>query len=311
MIATHTQFCSDMTAPPVTDPTDAPSDTALYDNVPAILSGVGLDAQLNQPLTPSLRVRLSKATAPTGLMHEFANSIRFGAMSFNINGSATECSPTSAVKCPKVCSNDSNRSCTTAIDCVPPGTCVDATGNEDGAEIFSYVGAGRCSSTTTTACATKDHCPSGETCVSNGIGTHASGLIAGIDGLKGSTWTPFAEAFYNAIGYFAKTNSGASRTDLRLNATDFNENMNPVEYDCQKNIVMIVSDGMSTADQNASVNSLASAFPGLPTSAASPPSTRPQTRPLPQPKTAMPSPPSWSSTALPTVWPASATQRPS
>ncbi|MFZ3207685.1 MAG: hypothetical protein WA140_02485, partial [Geobacteraceae bacterium] len=42
----NTFFCNNLSVPSVTDPTDAPSDTSLTDNLPAILSGIGVDAQL-------------------------------------------------------------------------------------------------------------------------------------------------------------------------------------------------------------------------------------------------------------------------
>ncbi|MEW6585970.1 MAG: PilC/PilY family type IV pilus protein [Nitrospirota bacterium] len=82
------------------------------------------------------------------------------------------------------------------------------------------------------------------------IGDHHSGLIAEIDALKAASWTPLSEAFYNAIGYFSQ-NRG-----MRINPGDFKtapEKNNPVQYPCQKNYIHIISDGMSTADQEANV----------------------------------------------------------
>jgi hypothetical protein len=49
LIATHVKFCNDLTVPPVTDPTDDTSDTTEFDNLPAIINDIGLEAQLNQP----------------------------------------------------------------------------------------------------------------------------------------------------------------------------------------------------------------------------------------------------------------------
>lgn len=270
MIETHRQFCRDMTAPPVIDPTDAPSDTAQYDNVPAILSGVGLEAQLNQPIA-TMKVRLSSAAAPTGLVQQYADRIRMGVMTFNFSGSASEVPPVfgAPLSKPRTCSNDSSKVCTTNIDC-GAGTCQDTvagTSNLDGGAIKYLIGKGICSATTTTECATDANCPSGERCISSGVGDHVttSSLVNEIDKIRAATWTPFAEAFYNAIGYFGKAAddnaSGIkSRTDLRLNSNDFSGIMNPSQYRCQANNVLIVSDGMSTADQNSSVNSLAQLY---------------------------------------------------
>jgi type IV pilus assembly protein PilY1 len=264
MIQTHRDFCNNLAVPSVVDPTDAPSDTALYDNLPAIISGIGVEAQLNQPIA-TYSVRAKKDTAPLGLVQNFDGLIRMGLMSFNFNGSATESG--SSLPTTKVCSNDKSKVCTSSIDCLSPGTCAAATSgteNKDGAAILHYIGYGHCSTTTTTECATKANCPSGEKCISDGVGDHATGMVKALDDLKATSWTPFAESFYNAIGYFGKSSSDAtgktSRTDLRINATDFSDTLNPSEYVCQNNNILLISDGMSTADRNTSVDNLAKLY---------------------------------------------------
>lgn len=264
MIQTHRDFCSNLMVPDVVDPTDAPSDTALYDNLPAIISGVGVEAQLDRPIA-TLSVKVKKTTAPQGLVQNFDGLIRMGLMSFNFNGSATESG--SSLPVTKVCSNDKSKVCTTDIDCLSPGTCAAAasgTENRDGSAILHYIGYGHCSTTTTTPCATKANCPAGEKCVSDGVGDHTTGMVKAIDDLKAASWTPFAESFYNAVGYFAKSTSDTtgktSRTDLRINASDFSDTMNPSEYRCQNNNILLISDGMSTADRNAAVDNLAKLY---------------------------------------------------
>ncbi|CAG0953458.1 partial Type IV pilus biogenesis factor PilY1, partial [Geobacteraceae bacterium] len=269
MIATHEQFCNDMTAPPVTDPTDSPSDTAMYDNVPAILTGVGLEAQLNQPIA-TLKVRLSTAAPPTGLVQDYADRIRFGVMQFNDYGSESE---TAALGAPRVCSNDPPKiTCTSDVDCGEGNTCnatTAGTNNTDGGTVTHYIGKGKCSVTTATLCATDANCPGGERCISDGAGDHTTSgtLVKAIDDIRAATWTPFAEAMYNAIGYFAKDTTDASgkssRADVRLNTTEdlsFPLDKNPVQYRCQSNNILIISDGMSTADQNGNVSSLAQLY---------------------------------------------------
>ena len=94
IIKLHEKFCGDITVPPVVDPTDAPSDTSVYDNLPAIISDVGVESQLSQPFdTLTVRIKDLSATpaAPTGLLNDFSNTIRMGAMSFDFNGSSSEC----------------------------------------------------------------------------------------------------------------------------------------------------------------------------------------------------------------------------
>jgi len=264
MIQTHREFCNNLQVPNVVDPTDAPSDTALYDNLPAIISGIGVEAQLNRPIA-SLNAKVRKTSAPMGLIQNFSNLIRMGLMSFNFIGSATESG--SDLPTTKVCSNDKTKVCTGNVDCLSPGTCqaaVSGTDNKDGALILHYIGYGHCSSTVATECATSANCPSGEKCISDGVGDHTTGMIKAVDDLKATSWTPFAESFYNAIGYFAKSASDStgktSRTDLRINTTDFSDTMNPSEYRCQNNNILLVSDGMSTADRNSSADSLAKLY---------------------------------------------------
>jgi len=269
MIETHEKFCNDFNKPNVTDPTDAPSDTALYDNVPAILSGIGVEGQLGESVA-RLAVRIASVTAPTRLIQSYADRIRFGVMEFNFNGSASE---TATVGIPKVCSNDPFLVCTDNVDCGDGNTCqatTAGTNNFDGGKISSEIGRGTCSATTTTECATDFNCPSGEHCVPAGVGSHGidKSPIDVIDKLRAATWTPFSEAFYNAIGYFAKDlttdpSGKTSRSDLRLSSDEtksFKLTMNPVQYRCQSNNILIISDGMSTADQNSSVNSLAQLY---------------------------------------------------
>jgi type IV pilus assembly protein PilY1 len=74
-------------------------------------------------------------------------------------------------------------------------------------------------------------------------------LVDAVNGIQATTWTPFAEAFYNAIGYYTQNSS------LRLNATDFTIGADPIEAWCQANNVVLITDGASTADMNAEVSS--------------------------------------------------------
>jgi type IV pilus assembly protein PilY1 len=149
--------------------------------------------------------------------------------------------------------------CTSDANCGIGQVCV--PGNGDGSKIIHYIGYGHCALVPSTACSTDANCTSvGDYCVSTGVGNHSSGLISEIDSVAGAVWTPFSEAFYNAIGYFAKTSTGKSRTDLRINTADFNENFNPSQRPCQDNNILLITDGMSTADRNTNVNSLAGVY---------------------------------------------------
>ena len=286
IIEVHEQFCGDMLAPNVIDPTDAPSDTTNYDNVPAILSSVGVEAQLGSAIG-TMRVKLAQATPPTGLVQLFGNRIRMGLMTFNQFGSASE---TAILGTPKVCSNNATLACTRDVQCGTGNTCVatNASTNLDGAKIIHDIGKGYCATMTNSACTedancgagqscinklcgtrnatvctTDANCSSGDVCASNGVGTYAAGLIQALNGIRAGSWTPFAEGFYNAIGYLARTGAGESRTALRLNSTDFDEDFNPSQYRCQQNFALLITDGSSTADRNTTVDNLAKLYAPL------------------------------------------------
>lgn len=249
----------------------------------------------------------------TGLIQQYASRIRPGAMSFNFNGSATEASSTTgaAIPVPRVCSNNTTRLCSINLDC-PGGTCLSqansASYNYDGGQVIYPIGLGVCVTMTpqsctanancsggnscingfcgtknTTVCTIDSNCTSGDTCISNGVGNHTAGLVNTIDSIRANAWTPLAEAFYNAIGYFARLTTGNSRTDLRLNSVrtsstdfssistapmDFNAALNPSQYRCQMNYTLLITDGSSTMDQNANVSTLAGKYSAAALSAA-------------------------------------------
>jgi type IV pilus assembly protein PilY1 len=249
-------FCGAAQVPPVTDPSDDPSSTEEFDNLPAIINDMGIGSQLGDPVK-TLTVDLHTNTAPTGLIQEFEGLIFLGAMTFNYFGSHTECGPPPAkMPCTKICSV-ARTTCVVNADCPSGDSCVSAS-DLDGSQIISYI-RGNCSSTTSTYCTNDTHCPSGEKC-NFSIGNHSSGLINTIDNIFASTWTPFSEGFYDAIGYYAQ------RTDKRLNASDFtteaedSDYKNPVQFRCQENNILLVTDGMSTADLNPSVVSDVSTY---------------------------------------------------
>ncbi|MEI8356528.1 MAG: hypothetical protein WCG31_10650, partial [Deltaproteobacteria bacterium] len=271
IIESHNRFCESVDAAPVTDPTDDPSHGSSYGNLPAIIGDSGVEAQLGPPLklangNEGMTVQIAMESEPAGgLIQQFGDRIRFGGIKFNDYGSFTECTGRDApsVFCPKVCSTLAEQACGSTLDCPGGGSCLAAL-NLDGGKIFHYIGMGRCSVEGTIVCATDGNCPTGEKCISDGVGTHASGLVRAIDDIRAATWTPYAETFYNAIGYYAKdetdTTGKSSRTSIRINKTDFNADMNPSQYNCQKNNILLISDGMSTADQKPEVGSLATLY---------------------------------------------------
>jgi type IV pilus assembly protein PilY1 len=263
-------YCNNMTTttPQVLDPSNAPSDTTVAGNLPAILSGISVISQLGGPLA-TIPVRVVPPAAPTGIVQQFGGQMRIGLMSFNQFGSNFE-QTNAVIGARKVCSNDSRIVCTSNVDCGGGSTACNppagVNADMDGSKILHYPGQGTCS-VAATQCSTAAHCPSGEKCVSVGVGDHDTGMINKLDSIRGATWTPFSEAFYNVIGYFAKdpadSTGKSSRTDLRLNSSDFATAMNPSEYVCQSNNALLVTDGTSTADQKDLVTGLVDVYKGV------------------------------------------------
>jgi type IV pilus assembly protein PilY1 len=139
--------------------------------------------------------------APTGgLIEKYADKIRMGAMSFNDDGSDSECSQPD----PSILYN-----------CTDPD-------NRDGGKVISYI---------------------------DQSAAHPTDLIAAINDIKATYWTPLAESIYNAIGYYTQNST------LRLDAADFAMN-DPITAWCQNNNILIITEGASTADLNTTVSYL-------------------------------------------------------
>ena len=185
--------------------------------------------------------KVAVSSAPTGLVNDFSVSIRFGAMLFNTYGSESEWSGSATIPRPAFCSGNTSKACTIGgTDCTTgEGTCTAAT-NKDGGYIRSFI--------------------------SSSVGDHGTGLINAIDTAPALGWTPFAETYYNAISYFVKD---ATATTATLNAAEFTPtsaaiseplagtdsytNANPIQFRCQQNNILLITDGTSTADQNSTM----------------------------------------------------------
>lgn len=76
-------------------------------------------------------------------------------------------------------------------------------------------------------------------------GSSTSTLTTAIGGLSSSTWTPLAESLYEVTRYFrglsSYYNSGVNYTS-------------PIQYRCQKNFTIVITDGLPTYDNNFPTN---------------------------------------------------------
>jgi len=73
-------------------------------------------------------------------------------------------------------------------------------------------------------------------------------LFSNLSGLKNETWSPLAESLYEAGMYFKKGTSAITETSYASSPA--------VQYYCQKNYVLIISDGDPTKDTNPILTSL-------------------------------------------------------
>jgi type IV pilus assembly protein PilY1 len=202
-------YCGMLEIPEVIDPSDQASETGEFWNIPAVLIDSAITAQVSEPIAV-LKGYIEQTEPPTGIIQEFAEDLRIGAMVFNDYGSKTECNNT--VVDPHITYNCSNPD------------------NLDGGKIISYI-------------------DDGSALTADG-GNHTKELVSEINKIKASCWTPLAEAMYTAIGYYTQNDA------LRLDPDDFLMDANhtdPVQFWCQTNNVLIITEGASTADRNPDV----------------------------------------------------------
>jgi len=86
---------------------------------------------------------------------------------------------------------------------------------------------------------------------------HAAALEKDIQGLEGESWTPLGETLYEVYRYFQSRNKGAFGKDGvpmpvykwdTTGGTGGTVPPTPVQYSCQKNFVIIITDGEPTKD---------------------------------------------------------------
>ncbi len=73
-------------------------------------------------------------------------------------------------------------------------------------------------------------------------GTNRQDLVNEVNALEGETWTPLAETHYEAMRYYS---GQSSYFNAGTNYTS------PIQYACQKNYIILMTDGMSTEDRSA------------------------------------------------------------
>ncbi len=89
------------------------------------------------------------------------------------------------------------------------------------------------------------------------IATARTGIIDEINGLPASGWTPLAETHYEAGQYYAGWNVDYGNVGPLFSVAGSREPLNadvynsPIEYGCQKNFIVLLTDGQPTQDTGA------------------------------------------------------------
>ncbi len=174
-------FCTELDQQTTVDPSDGIKGSNSGAKIPATLVDYAVSGQLGDPLK-TLKGRVVPPQEPVGLINEFKYNLRMGAMVFN-DGTATECA--SVEDRP-----GSGRYVASLYGCMEVdhtnGAILSNPPKKDGGRIIAYIDEGD---------------------------GHIDSLVEAINDVNADTWTPTAEAMYNAIGYFTQD----STNDLRIN----------------------------------------------------------------------------------------------
>ncbi len=186
-------YCQGIDEQTTVDPSDYTDSEGDIAGLPALLVDNASKAQLGDPLV-SLKGLVQASSIPTGLIQEFKYNLRIGAMKFNAGVSPVTDSSLGTVECQPVLRSDGTYRAS-LYDCLQAkGTAITSSTTaiepdmKDGGKIISYIDDGN---------------------------THITELVSAINNVSATAWTPIAEAYMEAIGYYTQ------RSELRLNDDDF------------------------------------------------------------------------------------------
>ncbi|WP_417913957.1 hypothetical protein [Candidatus Electronema sp. JM] len=235
-------YCQDTALPEVIDPSDQAGDTTKTWNVPGVVSDSGIISLMggDYPIA-TMKGYIQQTARPQGILHNVQRDLRLGVMAFNNVGASTECQ----------------------TNYVTPGvTRYCPTGNQDGAKLLAKLEAGDF-----IVDATDTEYPGNKR-------RHVDDMAAAINDVRGTSWTPLAEALYTALGYYTQNDAFRLRdtkdsnnkyldfcvkTDTNGTCTDYALDKDPVQYWCQDNHILLITEGESTTDVNPAVVKFASA----------------------------------------------------
>ncbi|MCI5148419.1 MAG: hypothetical protein D3916_03315 [Candidatus Electrothrix sp. MAN1_4] len=232
-------FCDQTSVPEIIDPSESAGYSTLTGNFPNIIRDADLVAQLG--ITYPLAVMkgyIKETDRPQGIIHSVADDLRFGVMSFHKVGAATECLPENI-------SGSIERYC--------------PQNNMDGAQLLRPLKDG--------ALVTDFN----DTSYFNNTRRHVDEVAEAINTIQGTSWTPLGEAMFGALGYYTQNNDlclnldnntkcldWCLETNTAGNCTDLADE-DPVQYWCQDNHILLITEGESTADINEKISGFPSA----------------------------------------------------
>ncbi|MCI5156971.1 MAG: hypothetical protein D3906_00760, partial [Candidatus Electrothrix sp. AUS1_2] len=238
ILAAIKDYCDALRIPEVVDPSDAAAKTGETGGLPGMLRDSELMAFLGggDPLA-TMKGYIAEDTRPRGIMQSVAGDLRLGLMAFNSVGAKTECD---------LAATDT----TSKIDKYCP------LNNRDGADLLSEIKAG-------------DEKISDDSSYPNGKKLHVDELAEKINDTRAISWTPLGEALYSALGYYTQNSKFCLNVDTKENCLDWCLEVDadgnctdpadddPVQYWCQDNHILVITEGESTADINKSIATFA------------------------------------------------------
>ena len=231
IIQASIDYCNDTSVPEVIDPSGQAGNTTITWNIPGVLTDSQILVQLGgkYPLSV-MKGYIEEPDRPEGIIQSVARDLRLGLMSFNDVGAATECSA-------EYLTNGIERFCPVE--------------NKDGATLLSTIEDGDWV------------VDSNDPTYVNGKRRHVDEVAQEINAIQATSWTPLGEALYSALGYYTQNSKLCLNcTDRDINGVcldtpgnclDFLTDADPVQYWCQDNHILVITEGESTADINEDV----------------------------------------------------------
>ncbi|MCW5211888.1 hypothetical protein VU04_03140 [Desulfobulbus sp. TB] len=252
-----TDFCNSWTTPEVIDPSDQLGSTEQTWNLPAMLIDGGVVTQLglDNPIAVMKGLiqyeqpeeqkndAVTEPNGPRGIIYDVATDLRLGVMAFTENGAKTECDILFE-KCadnnfngqPDICDTSANSDDCTYCKNRQAITPYCPENNSDGAKVIQPVKLGVTGDETT------------------GLDwTHYKNIVTSINETRATAWTPLAEAMHTALGYYTQNvkfclNPQGTTTEADCESFPISDADDPVDYWCQDNNILIITEGASTAD---------------------------------------------------------------